>query len=55
MDCLPLEDVCNLNVSFEQRQAEEVSPPFVYFDGVKDTFLFLVNGEYVIVIREKGE
>jgi hypothetical protein len=53
MDCLPLEDVCNLQVAYERRMKEEVRDPFVYFDGVKDTYLFLIDGNYVIVIKEK--
>ena len=55
MDCLPVDDLCHLQVAFEQRMQEEVIPPYILFEGVKDTYLFHVNGEWVIVFREKGE
>jgi hypothetical protein len=52
MDCLPLEDVCNLQASFEQRIADDVEPVRVDFE-FKNTSLYKIDGEWVIVIIEK--
>ena len=52
MDCLPLEDVCNLQASYERRRDEDVIPPYVYFED-SQFYLFFVNNRYVIV--KEGE
>lgn len=54
MYCLPVDDLCHLQYDFEQRIQEDVVPQYVLFEGAsKDTYLFLIDGEYVIVILDK--
>ena len=54
MYCLPVDDLCHLQDDFEQRIQEDVVPQYVLFEGAsKDAYLFLIDGEYVIVIRDK--
>ena len=52
MDCLPLEDVCNLQASFEQRIAEDV-PLFKIEFEFKNTTMYKVGDQLVIVIHEE--
>ncbi len=55
-DCLLLEDVCNLQAAFVQRAEKDIIPPYVIFDmPTEDAYLFLVDGEFVTVFRNKGD
>ena len=52
MDCLPLDDVCNLQSAFEQRIADDVPLLRVDFE-FKNTSLYKIGDEWVIVIHEE--
>ena len=52
MDCLPIDDLCHLQASFEERIADEI-PLFKIEFEFKNTTMYKVGDQLVIVIHEE--